>query len=183
MVVGVDHRNQPRVTRTLDVVLSPQRMQARSGLPHVAGQQCERNQTAGIIRPEDVLGDPHSPEQDRALRSPEHSSHFTNLPGIDSADLRCTLRCVGKHRLSQGLEIVGPRSDKVLIDESLFYDDVHHRVIEGDIGPRLDPAVIVRVVRDRLASRIHHDQLRPELPGLLEEGGGYGVVGGGVCSG
>ena len=49
LVVGIDRRNQPRVTRPLDVVLPPQRMQARTGLADVSGQQSECDQTARAL--------------------------------------------------------------------------------------------------------------------------------------
>jgi hypothetical protein len=60
---------------------------------------------------------------------------------------------------------------------------VHHAVVEGDVGARLDLAEDVGVVGDPLAPRVDDDQLRTAPPRLLEERRGDRVVRGRVRAG
>ena len=66
LVVGIHHRDQPRVGRALHVVLAAQRMQARAGPADLAGHQRQRDQAARVVGAVDVLRDAHAPEDHRA---------------------------------------------------------------------------------------------------------------------
>ena len=64
LVIGVDHRNESRVGRALDVVLSAQRMQPGAGLPDLPGRERQGDQTAGVVGSVNVLGNSHAPQDD-----------------------------------------------------------------------------------------------------------------------
>ena len=73
--------------------------------------------------------------------------------------------------------------DELPIHEPQADDLVHHAVVEGDVGARLDLAEDVGVVGDPLATHVDHHELRPAAARLLEERRGDGVVGGRVGAG
>ena len=88
LIIGIEDRDQPRVGRALDVVLSAQRVQPGAGPADLAGDQRQRDQAARIVGAVDVLRNPHAPENYRRFRPREGSRHVAQGFGIDAANFR-----------------------------------------------------------------------------------------------
>jgi hypothetical protein len=66
LIIGIHHRYQARIGCTLNIVLTPKRMQARPRLADLARHQGQGNETACIVGAVDMLADPHSPQDHRS---------------------------------------------------------------------------------------------------------------------
>ena len=169
LVVGVEHRDQPRVRGALDVVLAAQGMQPRAGSPDVAGDRAHGDQAARVVGPRRVLGDPHPPEDDRGTGPAPQLGDVADRVRVHAADLAGALRRVVAHQLGQRVEVRDPLGHERAVDEVAPDQLVQDAVVEGDVGARLDLAEDVGVLGDPLAARVDHDQRRAAPAGLLEE--------------
>src|SRR5262249_30189403 len=79
LIIGVDHRNQPRVRCALHIVLSAQRMQSRTRSTDVPGHETQRDQATGIVGASGVLGNAHAPEDHGVFCSAIDTSNSTYL--------------------------------------------------------------------------------------------------------
>jgi hypothetical protein len=74
------------------------------------------------------------------------------------------------------LEAVGVGLDILGVVEVLGDDDVHHRIEQGHVAAGLEAQHVAGEVLQRLAARVHHDEVGAALGGLLEIGGRDGMV-------
>ena len=169
LIVGIEHRDQARVRRALHVVLSAQRMQSRAGLADLAGRQRQRDQAARVVGSMDVLGNAHAPEDDRRLRGRVQPGHFANRLRIDAADRRHQLRRKLLHVLRQRFVAGGAVADERFVHQTLFDDDVQHRVEKRHIRVGIELEIVSGVPRQIAAARVGHNQLRARLRGVLDE--------------
>ena len=90
----------------------------------------------------------------------------------------------GRHRLGrepgemllEPLEAFGVRLDVLPVVELLGHDHVHHGIEQRHVGAVPELQHVGGVALERLAARIHDDQLRAAFGRLLEIGGGDGMV-------
>ena len=68
------------------------------------------------------------------------------------------------------------RLNVLLVVKAFLDDHVQHGVQHRDIAPGLELQHVGRVALQRLAARVHHDERRAALHGVLEEGGGDRMV-------
>ncbi len=175
-VVGEEHRDQPGVGGALHVVLAAQRMESGALPSDLARQEGERDEATGVVGAVHVLADAHAPEDDRSLGARIEARHLAQRLGRDAADGGHLVGREILHVVREPLEILRVRLDVLTVVE-LFRDDrVHHGVQHGDVaaGPELQH--VRRVPLQRLAARVHDDQLGAALHGLLEEGRGDRMV-------
>jgi hypothetical protein len=169
LVIGQEHRDQAGIRRALHVVLAAQRVQPGARPADMAAHQRERDQAAGIVGAVDMLGNAHAPE--------DH-------PGAAAAKSRATARRVSagmpqtasifsgaksarwaRHRLP----VLGHRLDVLAVVEPLLDDHVHDRVEHRHVGAGLELQHVGGVAAQRLAARVHDDQLAAALGELLED--------------
>jgi hypothetical protein len=125
-----------------------------------------------------ALGDSHAPEHHRCLGSAKQPRHPADFLGRDSADLGSHVRVVFLDERLQRLEVLRTRADELVVDQVLLDEDVHHRVVEGDVRSRADLDEHLGVVGHIDPARLDHDDLRLSFPGgLLHERGRDRVVG------
>ena len=175
-VVGQHHRDEAGIRGALHVVLPAQRVQAGAGAADVAGGERERDQAARVVGAVHMLRDAHAPEDHRAFGVRIQAGDVADLVRRHAAQRRHGL---GRHRRDVGgerLEALGARGDEVAVAQALADDDVEHGVEERDVAPRREAHHAVGVLAEHQAARVEHDQLGAALGGLLEPGGGDGVV-------
>ncbi len=151
-------------------------MQPRARPADLAGDQRQRDQAARIVGAMGVLRDAHAPEDDRAFGAGEGARHVAQHIGLDAADRRHLLRREFLDVLGELLEVFDVGLDVLLVVELLFDDDVEHAVEHRHVGAVLELHHLPGMTLERLAARIHDDQLGAALCGLLEEGGGDRMV-------
>ena len=176
LVVGEEHRDQAGIGGALHVVLAAQRMQAGAGPADLAGDQRERDQAARIVGAVGVLRDAHAPEDDRRLGARELARHGAQHVGLDAADRRHLLGGVVLDALGERLEAFDIGLDVLLVVELLGHDGVEDAVEHRDVGAVLELQHVGGVALERLAARIHDDELGAALLRLLEEGGGDRMI-------
>ena len=176
VVVGKEHRDEAGVGGALHVVLAAQRMQPGAGPADLAGDQRQRDQAARIVGAVGVLRHAHAPEDDGALGAREGARDLAQDVGLDAADRRHLLRREVLDALGERREAFDISLDVLLVVELLGDDDVEHGVEHRHVGAVLELHHVPGVALERLAARIHHDQLGAALGGLLEEGGGDRMV-------
>jgi hypothetical protein len=176
LIIRQEHRDQPGVGGTLHVVLAAQRMQSGAGAADLPRNQRQRDQAARIVGPVDVLADAHAPEDDRGFCARIHPGDLAQGVRWNAADRRHLLR---RELLDLGLQLVeafGIAGDILLVGQALGDDRVDHRVQHRDVAARLEGEMLGGVARQRLAARIHHDQLGAVLGRILDEGRGDRMV-------
>ena len=180
LVVGIEHRDQPRIRRALHVVLPAQRMQPRAGLADLAGRERQRDQAAGVVGAVHVLRDAHAPEDHRRLRRRVEPRDLADRLRVDAADRRHRFRRELLHVLGERLVAGRAIADERLVDEALLDDDVQHRVEQRDVGVGIELQVVGGVPRQIAAARVGDDQLRARLGGVLHPRRGDRMVHGRV---
>ncbi len=127
-----------------------------------------------------VLRHPHAPEDDGGLGARVSAGDGTQRVGIDAANRRHLLGreipdVLGELReaLREGLHILP-------VVELLGDDHVEERVEHRDVGAVAELQHMGGVALERLAARVHDDELGAPLGRLLEEGGGDRVIFGGI---
>ena len=155
-------------------------MQPGAGTTDLAADQRQRDQAARVIGAVGVLRHAHAPEDDGALGAGERARDVAKHVRLDTADRRHFLRRERLHGLGQLLEILRVGLDVLLVVELLFDDDVEDAVEHRHVGAVLELHHLPGVALERLAARIHHDELRAALGRLLEEGRGDRMVLGGI---
>ena len=176
LVVGEEHRDQAGVGSALHVVLAAQRMQPGAGPADLAGDQRQRDQAARIVGAVGVLRHAHAPEDDRAFGARISARHFAQRVGsmpqigaISSGVKSLTFSFQRVETFDIGLDIL-------LVVELLGDDDVEHGVEHRHVGAVLELQHAPGMALERLAARVHHDELGAALGRLLEEGRGDRMV-------
>ena len=169
-VVGEEHRDQSGVGGALHVVLAAQRMEPGAGPSDLAADQRERDQAARIVGAVGVLGDAHAPEDDGGLGARIGARHRAQRVGIDAADRRHLLRRERFDVLGELREAFGVGLDVLLVVELLGDDHVEHGVEHRHVGAVGELEHVGGMALERLAARVHHDELGAALRRLLEEG-------------
>jgi hypothetical protein len=151
-------------------------MQPGAGTTDLAADQRQRDQAARVIGAVGVLRHAHAPEDDGALGAGERARDVAKHVRLDTADRRHLLGRERLHAFGELVEILGVGLDVLLIVELIRDDDVEHRIEHRDVGAVLELHHLPGVALERLAARIHHDQLGAGFGRLLEEGRGDRVV-------
>ena len=99
---------------------------------------------------------------------------------VDAADRRHRLGRERLHVLGERIVSGRPIADERLVDQSLFDDDVEHRVQQGDVGIGVELEIVGRMASEIAAARVGDDQLRAVFGGVLHEGRGHRVIHRGV---
>ena len=175
-IVGEEHRDETGVGGALHVVLAAQRMQPGAGPPDLPADQCERDQAARIVGAVHMLRHAHAPEDDRRPRPRIASRHRAQRIGGDTADRRHLLGSEVLDVLGEGLEVRGLRLDILPVVEPFGDDGIEDAVEHRDVGAGLELQHVGGVALERLAARIHDDELGAALGRLLEEGSGDRMV-------
>ena len=183
LVVGIEHRDQPRVGGALHVVLAAQRVKAGAGVADLAGDRAQGDQAAGVVGARRVLRDAHPPVHDRALGLAPEPRDLSDRGGVDATDLGDALGRIVLDQLGELGVVRRALRDELAVDQPELDDLVHHAVVERDVGARLDLAEDVGVVGDALAAHVDHHQLGAASTRLLEERRCDRVVGGRVGAG
>ncbi len=176
LVVGKEHGDQAGIGGALHVVLAAERMEPRAGTPNLAADQRQRDQAACVVGAMGVLRHTHSPEDDGALGARKRARNVAQHVRLDAADRGHLLGRERLHALGELVEILGIGLNILLVVKLLSDDDVEHRVEHRNVGAVLELHHLPGVALERLAARIHHDELRATLRGLLEEGRSDRVV-------
>ncbi len=158
-------------------------MEAGARPADVAGHQREGDQAAGVVGPVGVLGDAHPPEDHGRLGRPEDAGHLADPLRRDATQLRRRLGAVGLQGLGQALEALGPLPDIIPVDQVLFDQDMHHRVVEGDVGAGIDLEEMVGMTGQVDLAGLDDDQRRSVRRRLLDERRRDRVVGRRVAAG
>ena len=136
-VVREDHWDEAGIGSALHVVLAAQRMKPRAGPADMSCYQAEGDEAAGIVRAVNMLGDSHSPKDDRCLGCRENPGHVADCCCINSADFRHGL---GREILDLFLKLIeafGVRLDILKIIEIFIDYGVDDRIEKRD--PARDP--------------------------------------------
>ena len=144
-------------------------MQTGAGLADVAGDRAHRDQAARVVGAGGVLRDPHAPEDDAGVGLAPHLGDPPDHVGWNPGDLLAALGRVVGHGRGERLVVGGAVGDEVAVDQVEPDDLVHHRVVERDVGARLDLAEDVGVVGHLARARVDVDDRRAATPCLLEE--------------
>ena len=96
--------------------------------------------------------------------------------GGNAADRRHLLGRELLDVLGEGFEVCGLRLDVLPVVKPFGHDRVENAVEHRDVGAGLELQHVGGVALERLAARIHDDELRAALGRLLEEGGGDRMV-------
>ena len=145
-------------------------MQAGAGAADLTGDQRQRDQAARIVGAVGVLRHAHAPEDDGVLGAREGAGDFTQRVRLDAADRRHLFRRELLDVLGEGREAFGVGLHILLVVEIFRHDDVEHRVQHRDVGAVLELHHAPGMALQRVAARIHHDELGATLGRLLEEG-------------
>ncbi len=128
-------RKRPHVAAALDVVLPPQRIEARAIAAHVSGQQGEIDQREHVIDGIVVLGDPQGPADHRLAGRGERVRHVADCVRGDA----CFSLGISERIRFQGLlkRLKARRGvlDELPILESRGDDLPAHRIGQRDVGP------------------------------------------------
>ena len=146
------------------------------GRPDLPADQRERDQATRIVGAVHVLRHAHAPEHDRRLRPCIAARDRAQGGGRNAADRRHFLRREVLDVLGEGLEVGGLRLDVLPVVEPFGDDGVENAVEHRDVGARLELQHVGGVALERLAARVHDDELGAALGRLLEEGGGHRMV-------
>ena len=177
LVVGIDHRDQAGVGGALDVVLPAQRMQAGAGPADLAGDQRQRDQAARVVGAVDVLRDAHAPEDHRRARRgrrgarPRAASRRRCRRSAPSPPASNRATC---SRSSSKSSVCAWTYCRSYSPSSMIVCIIAFSIATS--LPGLNCSMRVAWRRQRLAARVHHDQLGAALGRLLEEGRGDRVV-------
>jgi len=125
-------------------------MQTRARLADLPGRERERDEAARVVGAVHVLRDAHAPHDDRGLRRRVEARDFANRLCVDAAGRAPSLREKPLHVLGERLVARGAVADEGLVDQTLFDDDVEHRVQERDVGVGLELQVVGRMARESL---------------------------------
>ena len=176
LIVGQEHRDQPRIRRALHVVLPPQRVQPCAGTADLAGHQRERDQAARIVGAVDVLAHPHAPKDHRGIGPRKGPCHIAQHVGFDTADRGHFFGAEVLQVRLFGLPILGIGRDILRVIQPLFYDHMHDRVEHRHISAGAELKHMAGETPQPHAAWVHHDQLATAFGELLEIGRGDGVV-------
>ena len=143
-------------------------MQTGTGAPNLTGHQRQRNQTPAVIGAMDMLRHSHTPENHPRLRTCECTRNIAQRLGLNPTDFRHFFR----RKIFQvglfGFPILGVGFDILLIIQPFFHNHVHNRVQHRHIGAGAELQHMTGKPLQRLAARIHHDQLATPLGELFE---------------
>src|SRR5690606_34628036 len=112
----------------------------------VAGDRAHGDQAAGVVGAGGVLGDPHAPVDDAGLRLAPQPRDLADRVGVDAGDLRGPLRRVVRDGPRERVVVGGAVGDELAVDVPVADHLVHHRVVERDVGARLELDVHVGVL-------------------------------------
>ena len=143
-------------------------MQSGAGTTDLPGNQSERDQAARIVGAVHMLADTHTPEDDRGARARIQPRHFAQGLRRDAADRLHLLRRKFLDAFLQLVETLGKPGDILLVGQPLADNRVDHRIQHGHIAARLERQMLIGMARQRLAARIHHDQLGAALGCVLD---------------
>ena len=138
-------------------------MQAGAGPADLAGDQRQRDQAARIVGAVGVLRHAHAPEDDGAFGAREGARDLAQHVGLDAADRRHLLGRELLDVLGELVEVLDIGLDVLLVVELLVDDDVEHAVEHRDVGAVLELHHLPGVALERLAARVHDDELGAAL--------------------
>ena len=180
LVVGVHHRDQPRIGGALHIVLAPQGVQAGTGSADLPGHQGQRDQAAGVVGAVDMLRNAHAPEDHRGFGTGIKPCDFPDCFGFNAADRCHRLGRVAFDIAAQLIETDRAAGDEVLVDQAFGHDHMHHRVEQGDIGVSLELQEVIGHPCHVRAARIADDELCAALDRVLDPGRRHRVIDGGI---
>ena len=156
-------RQGAHVAAALHVVLAAQRVEARSVLADVAGQEPKRDEREHPVGAVVVLGDAERPVQRSLIRRGVHAGHLADVLGRDARDLLGVLRRVAGDLLPVRLEVFRGPLDELLVVEVFLDDDVAHRVSQADVGADVEAEPLVGLLDLVYLARVYDDHLRAVL--------------------
>jgi hypothetical protein len=109
LIARDDIRKPAHIARTLDVVLSAQRIDACAGSPEVAGQQSQIRQRLDVIHTVRRLRNAHRPEDGSASRPTVHLRGLDDQIRRDACDVLSPLRRAVLDRLFERIEVFRSR--------------------------------------------------------------------------
>ena len=119
LIGGEDIGQRPHVAGALDVVLSPERIDAAALDADLPAEHGEVGAGLDVVRPGDVLGHPHGVEDGGLVRLRIETGGLLQVFRGDAGDLFHLLGRVFLDRLLQGLETLRPVFHIFLGDRSL----------------------------------------------------------------
>jgi hypothetical protein len=136
--------------------------------PELAGGQRHVDDRQDVVDALDVLlqaapvGDPAAPGAAPQVGDP------LDLARVHPADVPDALGGVGGHGVAHRLPADRVLCDEALVGEPVAHDDVQHAVVEGRVGARPHPHVLVGGAGHGRLARVDHDQLGAPVPGAPE---------------
>ena len=168
LVARVHVGQTTHVASSLHVGLTPQRVDATTGLAHITQEHLEVGTRQNVAMSRRMLGNPHRVEQGRRAVLGQDSGRGPNILRLDATDFGCPFRRVSGHTFFQFLKVLRPVRHKIVIVQVFGDKHVHNAIQQGNVrtGPLLD--VQRGKVRDRDTTGITDDEwdapLRDGLP-------------------
>ena len=180
LVIGKHHGNQTRIARTLDIVLSTQGMQTRTGLTDLPSHRDQCNKASRIVCSMHVLANAHAPQNHGAPSGCKFTRDFAQGGSRNSANRRHGFWAIAFDVFFQGVKVIGAVANEVLVDQALFNDGVNQGVEHRHIGIGFELQGAPCVFSYIGDARIRQHNLGAFLGSVLHPGCGDGVVVGGV---
>ena len=180
LVIGKHHGNQTRIARTLDIVLSAQRMQTRTGFTYLPCHRDQCNKASRVVCSMHVLANTHTPQNHGALGGGKFTRYFAQGGGSNSANGRHGLWAIALDVFFQSLKVIGAVADEVNIHQAFFNDGVNHGIEHRHIGIGFELQGAPCVFADVGDARIGQHNLGAFLGSVLHPGCGDRMVVGGV---
>ena len=159
-IAGIMERHRAHVAGALHIVLPAQGIQSRAIAPDMTREerQMDKRQRAG--GPMRELRDAHAPIDRAVLRRGIHARCFANILRRDTRKFLGIFRRELLKRFDKILIAFGSLRDELVIDQSLFDDDMRHRAEDGHVRPGLERKPHLGKVHQVNAARINDDHLR-----------------------
>ena len=180
LVIGKHHGNQTRIARTLDIVLSAQRMQTRTGFTYLPCHRDQCNKAPCVICPVHMLAHTHAPQNHGALGGGKFTRYFAQGGCRNSANRRHGFWAVAFDVFFQSLKVIGAVADEVNIHQALFNNRINHGIEHRYIGIGFELQGAPCVFTDVGDARIGQHNLGAFLGSVLHPGCGDGMVVGGI---
>ena len=180
LVAGENIGKRPHVAPPLHVVLSPERIDAGAGSPHVAGEERQGGAAADIVHAMAVLGDPHGVDDHGPVRSGKKAGGGNDLLRGETGNGGGPLRRPVSHRFGKSGEIFRPGGDELPVFQPLGDDDLHHAVQQRHVAAVGVAQVEIGMAGEADAAVVGDDQPRPPPGGVQDAAADEGMLLGGV---
>ncbi len=168
LVAGEVVGKGPHITSSLDVVLTPERIDARGWTAHIPGQHGKIGQAGHVGGAGGMLGDPHGVEDGGPFGACVEPRRLDDVLWGNPRHRRDLCRGIVGEDRGQLREPFAPLFDELPIVQPFAHDHMHHPQIQGHIRPRGQLQEKVGLFREIRPAGVDDNESRSPPLGLVE---------------